>query len=603
MNQTTIEPKAPASPQNQPDEATPPTPPPVTTTKNNALILGVALGFVLSLIAVAAIYFFLIKPELTKMQKSSAKNRDELSLGITPRISGFPGSNINISPAPSATPYIGKKDGTIWYNTQNKITAIKVFQISKNDDEGAAGYDTKNAEFYEIAKLEDGGVLIDSFIPSIGLGGTTLIRFIRYPDGYSVLTNYVNQWIKESLDQIVLGEVKRVNRSITGIETPQTITVNGIKLKLASPDPIRLDNLKNSTVLGNTDYGQVYVMYEPILDSDRIFARSLYVALKDGLFVPYVLDKIASSDDFIPEITWNGNTKNISRFRQNLVASCGLGMMYSLPVVKKESPLLSGKNEIGRTVSGQPVYQLMDTSSLLVQALYSSYKIGRDYTGAPPYLTFDEFTQKRNHFLWQDSLGDWQIFADENYAPMAECGKPVIYLYPTQTQQINVQVGAQLRVSDPIYKDNGWSVIAYPDGTIKYNGKFYPYLYWEGLGDGVYPDIRSSGSVIRQSELTAKITKDLKTLGLNSKEIADFMEFWVPKMPTTPYVRLTWLGTHDMDVLAPLTISPKPDTIIRIFLDFAGLEKPVNLKPQVLSGVARHGFTVVEWGGLLLGDK
>jgi hypothetical protein len=595
--------KVPTVPQDQPIVDTQDISPPATPAKGNMLVLGVALGIVLSLGAVTAMYFFVIKPELTKLQKSSAGNKDINNMGNTPGVSGFTGSNIHISPAPSLTPTIGKKDGTIWYEPQKKITAVNVFQIGKSEDEGAAGYDTKNAEFYEVAKLEDGGVLIDSFVPSFGPGGAALFRFIRAGDRYSILTNYLNQWIKESLDKIVLGEVKPVTRNIAGIETPPTITVNGLKLTLGSPDPIRFENLKNSTVLGNSDYGQVYVTYEPILDSDKIFARSLYLVLKDGLFVSYVPDMIASSDDMVPQITWNDNTKNTARFRQNVVASCGLGMMYSLPLVKKDSQLLTGKNEIGKTVSGQPVYQLTDAGSLLVKALYNSYKVGRDYTGAPPYLTLGEFAQKRNHFLWQDALGDWQIFVDETYAPMAECGKPVIYLYPRQVQQVNVQVGARIRVSNPTYKDNGWLVKAHPDGTIEADGKVYPYLYWEGLGNGVYPDIHSSGSVVRQSELLAKISKDLTTLGLNSREIANFKEFWLPKMPTAPYVRLTWLGTRDMDALAPLTISPKPDTVIRVFLDFAGLEKPVILKPQMLSAVARHGFTVVEWGGLLLGDQ
>ena len=54
-----------------------------------------------------------------------------------------------------------------------------------------------------------------------------------------------------------------------------------------------------------------------------------------------------------------------------------------------------------------------------------------------------------------------------------------------------------------------------------------------------------------------------------------------------------------MDVLAPLIVSPKPDTSIRVFLDFEGLEKPIALPEQKLSAIPRTGFTVIEWGGLL----
>ena len=70
-------------------------------------------------------------------------------------------------------------------------------------------------------------------------------------------------------------------------------------------------------------------------------------------------------------------------------------------------------------------------------------------------------------------------------------------------------------------------------------------------------------------------------------------------MPSTPYVRLTWFGTQQLNALAPLYVTPKPDTMIRIFLDFEGLKNPTQIKPQTLSAIPRKGFTLVEWGGLL----
>ena len=70
-------------------------------------------------------------------------------------------------------------------------------------------------------------------------------------------------------------------------------------------------------------------------------------------------------------------------------------------------------------------------------------------------------------------------------------------------------------------------------------------------------------------------------------------------MPSTPYVRVTWFGKSQMDQLAPLIIIPKPDTVIRIFMDFEGLERPISIPPQRLGAPTRRGFTVVEWGGLL----
>jgi hypothetical protein len=184
---------------------------------------------------------------------------------------------------------------------------------------------------------------------------------------------------------------------------------------------------------------------------------------------------------------------------------------------------------------------------------------------------------------------------------LAECGKPVIYLYPENPTKISIKVGADIKLSEPLYQ-NGWNVFAYPDGTIiNSDGTKWDSLFWEGKGYGQYPQIKY-GKVVPRENIKSEIEKDLKTFGLNQKEINDFMEFWLPLMPSDPYIRLTWLGTRQMQILAPLDIKPYPDTLIRVFLDFQGQSSPdTNLKPQQLQHYQRKGSTVVEWGGLLIG--
>ena len=46
-----------------------------------------------------------------------------------------------------------------------------------------------------------------------------------------------------------------------------------------------------------------------------------------------------------------------------------------------------------------------------------------------------------------------------------------------------------------------------------------------------------------------------------------------------------------------LNVTPKPDTLIRIFLSIKKLDSPIEIKEQKLEHVERKGFTVVEWGG------
>ena len=48
---------------------------------------------------------------------------------------------------------------------------------------------------------------------------------------------------------------------------------------------------------------------------------------------------------------------------------------------------------------------------------------------------------------------------------------------------------------------------------------------------------------------------------------------------------------------AKLTVTPTPDSILRVFMAWKPLEKPVDIPAQTLPAFERHGFTVVEWGG------
>ena len=48
---------------------------------------------------------------------------------------------------------------------------------------------------------------------------------------------------------------------------------------------------------------------------------------------------------------------------------------------------------------------------------------------------------------------------------------------------------------------------------------------------------------------------------------------------------------------AALHVEPEPDTVIRVFMAYAALEKSVDVPEPVLHTPERKGFTVVEWGG------
>ncbi len=48
---------------------------------------------------------------------------------------------------------------------------------------------------------------------------------------------------------------------------------------------------------------------------------------------------------------------------------------------------------------------------------------------------------------------------------------------------------------------------------------------------------------------------------------------------------------------AKLSITPTPDTLIRVFMAWKPSDSDIDIEPQELTAPERNGFTVVEWGG------
>jgi len=54
-----------------------------------------------------------------------------------------------------------------------------------------------------------------------------------------------------------------------------------------------------------------------------------------------------------------------------------------------------------------------------------------------------------------------------------------------------------------------------------------------------------------------------------------------------------------MNELAPLHITPQPDTVIRVLMDFSPLDAPIDVEGFTIHTPQRTGFTVTEWGGVI----
>jgi len=177
--------------------------------------------------------------------------------------------------------------------------------------------------------------------------------------------------------------------------------------------------------------------------------------------------------------------------------------------------------------------------------------------------------------------------------------KPIIYLYPEQTQDINIKVnfkGAFTHTYPKYNKQTGWNVQAHPNGLLqdKITGKEYSYLFWEGQSDFKYT--LEEGFVVAGNASADFLDEQLAHLGLNRREATDFITYWLPELEKNPY-NLIHFSTDEYTQNAPLEITPTPETMIRVFMVYQPLDAPITIPQQQLSSTKRQGYTVVEWGG------
>lgn len=329
--------------------------------------------------------------------------------------------------------------------------------------------------------------------------------------------------------------------------------------------------------------------------------NGLFSVRKDGRAIWYDVaipfwDGLSAPNPFresgVPNVFLQGK-QNTATYAKGEPGGCGFLSKTHVVSLKEIGELVS----IGYFVEGerQEIFAPVDLARPYFEPAFTTWK-SSDET-----RTFEQFKALVPFFYYKDELGRWIEFGHADVIPAFECGKPVIYLYPETTTDLHVEVAPRggFSYTEPVYRD-GWNVTAEPDGTLtnKEDGKIYPYLFWEGRGGSYAPPERYW--VVAQADVHTFLVATLAKLGLNEKESSDFIEFWEPRMQGSLYYRVGFHGTNIMNQIAPLTLSEKPDAILRILMDFDPLDAwaPSN-PPAHISSFERKGFTVVEWGGVI----
>jgi hypothetical protein len=217
-----------------------------------------------------------------------------------------------------------------------------------------------------------------------------------------------------------------------------------------------------------------------------------------------------------------------------------------------------------------------------------------------------QFFYNENYFeVYIDSLNilpqyrnDYSVyFQDANEMIMSD--KPVIYLYPKE--EIDVEVKLAIKGHSPfLYPayDDGWKCRARPDGTLSFNEATYNYLFWEAASNYQIPssDLQT-GFIVSKAETVTFLEEKLTTAGLTSKEQADFITYWAPRMIKNESNFVRFEFNEACNAFAEIDISPEPDNIYRIYILWSPIEENFEVKEQKIVPMNRKGFIVLEWGG------
>ena len=185
--------------------------------------------------------------------------------------------------------------------------------------------------------------------------------------------------------------------------------------------------------------------------------------------------------------------------------------------------------------------------------------------------------------------------------------KPVIYIYPTEKTEIDLELNfkGELLTTFPKY-DKNWDVIAEQNGQIfdKKTNRYYSSLFWDGTID--FPEEHykyDDGFIVPKEKLTEFFIEKLGYIGLNNQETNDFIQYWLPILERNKYNFIHFLVNEKCNEIADLKVNPKPETSIRIYMEFYGLENYINCNEQQLPKTERKGFTLIEWGGADVSSK
>lgn len=179
--------------------------------------------------------------------------------------------------------------------------------------------------------------------------------------------------------------------------------------------------------------------------------------------------------------------------------------------------------------------------------------------------------------------------------------KPVIYFYNAQGKDITVKFPHEELLTETIPEYNGrWAVTTNDsDRIINADGKEYPNLYYESITNPALFDTRK-GFYINKEDRAGEFNNILSEYGFNELEIKEFIDFWDSKLGDEDYIMYPQY-TDTVNIAMPIEVNPIPDTIVRMWFVFEQADN-IDYKDAEIEPFMREGYTLIEWGGVILDE-
>lgn len=178
-----------------------------------------------------------------------------------------------------------------------------------------------------------------------------------------------------------------------------------------------------------------------------------------------------------------------------------------------------------------------------------------------------------------------------------ECdAKPVIYLYPSSRQRSRFRSIMTEHSPRPIRRMKTAGVSP-PSRTAHCMTKTETNTPTCSGREKTMPTMtfqRASALPVQTPQIFS--AKRSPASALTPREYNEFIVYWLPKMQGNPYNLISFQSERYTDG-AKLTIDPKPDSELRVFMAWKPLNRAQPIEPQTFPSFERDGFTVVEWGG------